>query len=500
MLIGLNQTVCMFKQFIIMLAAAGPAAAQNVVTYHNSESRLGAYRVPGLTTQAAASMRLDGKFSAQVSGNIYAQPLYWHPNGAPAELIVATENNIVYALDPASGAVLWQTALPAPVPVSQLACGDIDPEGITGTPVIDPASGTLYFDSLSAAGGTVQHGLYAIAASNGAVLTGWPVNVQAALAAQGVTLMPKSTGERSALLMLDGKLYAAYGGRAGDCQPYNGTVIEVDPATRSLTGWWQTRAAGGGIWSQGGIAAAGGSLFIATGNTSATTKYGDGESVVRLKPGLARSSAKRDYYAPANWHALDQGDLDLGGTEALPVNLANGNGQTAPSVIAFGKDGNAYLLNRDDLGGIGGAATILQVASGHIITAPAVYGAAGGDMVAITNTAPVGCPGNNQGTDVIMMLKMAPGGSAPISVAWCGHYTGNGLPIITTTDGTDNPIVWVASGELYGFDALTGARLSTGHGGKLAGVNRFATIVAAARRLYVAADNAVYAFTFTNDR
>jgi outer membrane protein assembly factor BamB len=490
------------KQCAAILSLLLPTAAlsQSVVTYHNSPARSGAYKVEGLTLAAAATIQPDKNFKASLNGDVYAQPLYWHRKDGPAELIVATESNTVYALNPDTGAILWQQALPAPAPLNQLGCGDIDPEGITGTPVIDPATGTLYLDALTYTGGNVRHELYALSLATGAPLAGWPLDVQAALAKAGATFSSQYQGERSALLLYRSNIYAVYGGRYGDCLPYHGTIVQVDPATQSLVASWQTRASGGGIWAQGGIASEGTALYVTTGNTQGADDYGDGESVVRLKPGLARSNSNQDFYAPSNWHALDQGDLDLGGTEALPVNVSSGNGRTAARVIAFGKDGNAYLLDRANLGGVGGRADIVAVAQetgpgGGIRTGPAVYSTATEDRVAITNPKPIGCSATG-----IMMIRLVRRGNTPVSVDWCAAYSGDGSPIVTTTDGTANPIVWVTGNEgdneLHGFNALTGATVFDGAATTMSGLHKFSTLIAADGRLYVGADNTVYAFRF----
>ena len=133
-----------------MLLAAPASAADNVTTYHNSNQRDGAYVVPGLTLGAAANVVPDTKFKATVSGHVYAQPLFWKPKSAKRGLVVvATESNNVYALDEASGKVVWQTLIGNPMPLNQLPCGNIDPMGVTGTPVIDPTSATLYFDAMT---------------------------------------------------------------------------------------------------------------------------------------------------------------------------------------------------------------------------------------------------------------------------------------------------------------------------------------------------------------
>src|SRR5690348_11903372 len=99
---------------LAILSAAARASAQSVTTYHGAPDRSGRYIFPGLTFAAAAGMHLDANFAGQVSGNIYAQPLYWHGSDEDV-IIVATESNNVYALDATSGKVVWQKSLPPPV-------------------------------------------------------------------------------------------------------------------------------------------------------------------------------------------------------------------------------------------------------------------------------------------------------------------------------------------------------------------------------------------------
>ena len=139
----------------MLLAAAaagvsGAAAADSVVTYHGALDRSGLYEAPGLTWAKAATVQLDANFNAKVDGAVYAQPLYWVPSsgGGAARIIVATENNFVYALNAATGAHIWRTSLGTPVPLSALPCGNINPMGVTGTPTIDPTTGIVYLGSV----------------------------------------------------------------------------------------------------------------------------------------------------------------------------------------------------------------------------------------------------------------------------------------------------------------------------------------------------------------
>ena len=363
--------------------AAGTAAAQSVTTYHNNVNRHGEYVVPGLTAAAAASMHQDPAFNGSFTGEVYAQPLYWQASAnTVGNVIIATESNVVEALNASTGAVAWSTQLPAGPSSSQLQCGNIPIEGITGTPAIDPASGLIYLDAVTGTtSSAVRHKIYALSATTGAVQPGYPLDVQSALAAKGVTFDSTIQGERGAVLFFNGAAYFTYGGRSGDCGDYHGMVVQVTPsATPSVAGVWSTRADRGGIWAQGGSASDGYSVYVTTGNTSGATSWGDGEGVIRLKSGLAHSTNALNYFTPTNWQTLDDDDLDLGGTEALPF-LAGGVASN-PRIIAFGKDGNAYLNDRRNLGGIGGQVALQKVSNSAIITAPAIYNTDHVSMVA----------------------------------------------------------------------------------------------------------------------
>jgi hypothetical protein len=117
---------------------------------------------------------------------------------------------------------------------------------------------------------------------------------------------------------------------------------------------WETRARGGGIWAPGGLSYADQSLFFATGNTMAAWSWSDGEAVIRLGLDLESSGLPRDFFAPRDWRELDDNDADLGGTAPLLLKVPSSRGP-APLLLALGKDGNAYLLDWQNLGGIGGA-------------------------------------------------------------------------------------------------------------------------------------------------
>jgi hypothetical protein len=471
------------------------AGADSVVTYHNGNHRHGAYVVPGLTLAAAANMQPDSKFKPSFSGHIYAQPLFWKPKGANRGLVIAaTESNSVYALNENSGDTVWQIALDAAVPHSELPCGNIDPVGITGTPVIDEAAGVLYLNALTKTAMGPRHKVYALSLSDGSVLPHWPIDVEAALQKQGAKFSAPVQGERSALLLFANKLYVNYGGNFGDCGDYRGTVVQIDPDKAKVEANWQTRATGGGIWAQGGLAGDGAFLYITTGNTFGASTWSDGEAVIKLHPGLAHPrNDSKEFFTPSNWKDLDNSDQDLGGTEALPLNVAVSGGKSAARVIAFGKDGKAYLLDRKNLGGVGGAIHVLQASNGAIRTAPAVYQTDATTMVAFTNSGNDHCSGSN-----IAALNVVASGASPLSFAWCAPLNGGGAPIVTTTDGKANPIVWAVGAEgdnaLHGFSAADGKVVFAGTGTTMSGLHHFQTILATRDRFYVAGDNNIYAF------
>ncbi len=296
--------------------------------------------------------------------------------------------------------------------------------------------------------------------ADGGVLTGWPIDMQAALIAKGASFDSPHQGQRGAMLLFNGKLYASYGGNAGDCQPYHGTVAQIAPASQTVEAYWQTRGARGGIWAQGGIAGDGEDLFVTTGNTSGTTDWADGEAIIRLRPGLAASTSTRDFFTPSNWQALDGTDKDLGGTEALPFDIKTSGGAQARRIIAF-RQGRQRLSRRPHnprrhrRGARGGA----RVGRRDPHRARDLsHRRRGNDRVREHRQHPV--PAHQHHDD----QRRGERGVA-ITFAWCASMLGRGAPIITTTDGAANPIVWAVGAEgddlLHGFNALNGQSVFT---------------------------------------
>ncbi|HWX20702.1 MAG TPA: hypothetical protein VN578_12455 [Candidatus Binatia bacterium] len=481
---------CILAALAVHFPARG---AVNVTGHHNHASRDGLYIEPAFTQTAAAGLKRDLTFNGAIAGNVYAQPLYIEDGpGGRAMVIAVTESNNVYALDAADGSVIWQRHVGTPVSRSSLMCGNIDPLGITGTPVVDLASRTLLFDAMTTPdnGITKRHFLYALNVDTGTTNSGWPVDVNATANFGGTAFTSALQNQRSALALAGGTVYATYGGHAGDCGTYFGWLVGVPLNNPANVMAWATTARGGGTWGVGGVASDGTNVFIATGNTFNAGAWSGGEAVIRFQPGPVFSTLTNDYWVPTNWQALDTGDTDIGGSGPLLVDVPG----ATPSalVVALGKDGNAYLLNRANLGGIGLPVAQAGVSSSAIIQAAATYRTTQGTYV-------VFCGNTSQ--NQLTALRLGAANPPTITSVWTKSQNGRASPFVTSTDGTNNVIVWGFGAEndqrLRGFDGDTGNVVFGGGGASelMAGTRRFNTAIAARGRIYVATDNKVYAFT-----
>ena len=144
-----------------VLPTAAAADPVNVTQHHNNPSRDGLFIDPAFTAAAAANLTRDLSFNGAIVGNVYAQPLYVEDSAGGAAMVIAvTESNNVYALNAATGSIIWQRNVGTPI-TSGLPCGNINPLGITGTPVVDLASRSLFFDAeTTPSAGTFNHLVY----------------------------------------------------------------------------------------------------------------------------------------------------------------------------------------------------------------------------------------------------------------------------------------------------------------------------------------------------
>ena len=299
---------------------------------------------PGRSGLGPSSPPLDNPrkaWDSAVDGAVYASPLI-----VGGHVLVATENNTVYSLDLFSGAVVWKTHLGEPVAASALPCGNISPvTGITGTPAVDPTSGRLYVVAFLAG---MRHALFTLKLVDGSVITQRVIDPAGSV--------PAAQQQRGALSIGSGYVYVTFGGLFGDCGDYHGYVQAVPLAGGQTLTYRTPVAREAGIWSPAGATiSASGSVYVVTGNGEPSATFAYSNAVIRLSPDLHVQS----FFAPSNWKDLDAGDVDLGsvGATLLP---------SLGVVLAIGKEGVAYVLGADQLGGIGGQRASRKVCSGAL--------------------------------------------------------------------------------------------------------------------------------------
>ena len=472
--------------FILLWTALLPARAQvNVTQEHNNLSRDGLYIDSAFTPSNAANLTRDMTFDGTISGHVYAQPLYIEggPNGPM--VIAVTESNNVYALHADTGLPIWsRTDIGTPAP--QGACpGNIIPVGITGTPVVDLGSRSLFFDAVIN-GNPVKHFIFSLNVDTGVTHAGWPVDVDATAHYNGITFDSFVQEERGALALVNGIVYVSYSGYVGDCDNYHGWVVGVEINNPSNVMAWATDAVGGGIWGHGGVASDGTNMFVVTGNTFTTDQqpWSGGEAIVRLQAGPTFSQ----FWAPLNWHNLDDTDTDLGGCSATIIDVPGAN--PSQLVLALGKDHNAYLLDRNNLGGVTTPVATMNVSSSTLRgTSSVAYQTGEGTHFAFHNES-------GELRSYIINATSPP----TIALAWNVNDGGRSSPWVTTIDGTNNAIVWVAGIEddqrLHGYNGDTGATIFAGGGPneQMTGTRQWNTGMVARGRIYFGADNKVYAF------
>ncbi|MGA8606935.1 MAG: chitobiase/beta-hexosaminidase C-terminal domain-containing protein [Candidatus Sulfotelmatobacter sp.] len=343
-------------------------AQVNVTTYHNDNSRTGQNKQETILTPASVNSNQFGKlFSVSVDGYVYAQPLYLSNvnigGGTHNVLYVATEHDSLYAIDADQGTVYWQISL---IPSggstvnssSDLACGDLVPEvGITGTPVIDTSTGTIYLVAKTKVSGSLIQYLHAIDVVTSLEKFGGPALIQGTVpgtAADGngttVSFSPHFENQRAGLLLVNGHVVIGWSSHC-DTSPWHGWIMSYSASTLAQEAAFNTSADGsaGGVWMSGGGLAAdsNGNIFFATGNGTwnGTTDYGD--SIVKLGPPSGGNFPVLDYFTPYNQSSLAGGDTDVasGGLVLLPT-LPSGQQLLAQ----MGKEGKMYVIDINNMG------------------------------------------------------------------------------------------------------------------------------------------------------
>ncbi len=516
------------------LWAGGVAAQVSVTTYHNDNSRTGQNLQETTLTPANVNSTQFGRlFTVTVDGSVYAQPLYL-PNvfiaGATHNVLyVATQHDSVYAIDADTGTQYWHVSLiPAGGstvnPNVDLAyCGDIPTEiGITGTPVIDPTTNTLYVVAKSKLNGVISQYLHALDVGGGTEKFGGPVAVSASVpgtAGDGsggvVTFNARQQNQRAALLLENGHVVIAWSSHC-DTNPWHGWLMSYNAGTLTQEAVYNSTPNGsnGGIWlgASGPAADASGNLYVSTGNGNfdAADK---GSSIVKLGPPSGSSLPLLDYFTPYNQGSLTSADLDIssGGLMLLPP-LPSGQ----QFLVTIGKAGTLYLADTSNLGKYCSSCTSVDTNVHQEIQgvftgfwgAPAywngnLYWSGGNDD---TNAAePLKAFAFNAGTGLVS--------AAPTSMSARSFNFSGPIPSISS-NGTTNGILWgVDNGNyattcsggtgcqvLYAYDATNLANLL--YTSSQAANNRdvpgaavkFATPTVANGKVYVGSVGAVSAF------
>jgi hypothetical protein len=371
-----------WKVLVCFTACLPLAQAQvSVTTSRNDNSRDGQNLNETILTPDNVNASSFGKlFAHAVNGYVYAQPLYV-PNviipglGTHNVVYVATQHDSVYAFDADSktglnSSPLWHRSLINPqrgittVSSGDVSCTDIVPEiGITSTPVIDTATGTMYLIAKTKENGKFFQRLHALDITTGKERAGSPVIIRAKVKGNGddstggfISFDPLREAQRPGLLLQNNAVYIGWASHC-DNGPYHGWVMSYDEATLKQIAVWNSTPNGGlgGVWQSGTGLAADSSfnLFFATGNGTYDGKKGGedfSDTVVKLAPPLGDRFPLTDWFTPYNQQNLSNGDIDVGSGGVL---LLPDQGQGAPHqhlLVQVGKEGSIYLIDRDKMG------------------------------------------------------------------------------------------------------------------------------------------------------
>lgn len=433
-------------------------SALNYTTWKNDNARDGLQSKETILTPANVNTSSFGQiFSAPVDGRLWAQPLYMSGvtiGGAKHNVVyVATANDSVYAIDGDSGAQLWKVSLlgsgEKPASGSTLHSSVQPIIGITGTPVIDPATGTLYAVTQSGTtSGTYNHRLHALDITNGSERFGAPVVINTGGWSSAQHL------QRPGLLLANGTIYIAFSSNE-DIDPYHGWVFAYSADTMNQVAVWNVTPGGneGGIWmGGGGIAAdAGGDLYLTTGNGdwSGATEYG--QSAVRLSPTLSVV----DYFTPIAHVTESNGDKDLGsgGVLLLPTNTSS----HPHEAVLCSKLDLIYVIDRDHMGEIGSSTdNVVQQVNGQL-------GASSGTQHTDRCFSTPAFWNNNLyfigNNDAVKQFSFTPStglmSTTPTHKDTFAYLFPGGQPVVSS-NGNSNGIVWAidwTTGTLRAYDA-----------------------------------------------
>jgi hypothetical protein len=500
-----------------------PTAQTNVVTYRDDAGRTGADLTESVLTPADVNSSSFGLLrTLSVDGKVDAQPLYLShltvAGSAHNVVFVATEHDSVYAFDVQTGAALWQKSLlgSGESPSDDRGCGQVTPQiGVTSTPVIDQTAGpngAIFVVAMSKDSSSNYHQrLHALDVTTGAELFNGPVAVNPTYSSSAggqKAFSPGQYAERAALLLSNHTVYTSWTSHC-DIAPYSGWIVGFSESTLAQTAVLDIAADsdnGPSIWMSGGGLAAdsGGSIYLISANgvfeptltSGGFPQNGDyGNSIVRLAT-TGGSLTVADYFAPSNEVAESSADLDLGsGGPMLLPDVTDSGGVVRHLMVGAGKDGNLYVINRDNMGKfssssnadwqeLDGALPGGVFATAAYFNGTVYYGDIGGSLKAFT----------------VANAKLS---SIPASVTTTQFEYPGTAPAVSA-NGTSSGIVWAVENsspavlhaydatdlthELYNSNQAAGGRDNFGAG------NKFITPTVADGMVFVGTTNGVAVF------
>ena len=352
-------------------------AQTNVLTYHNDNARTGQNITETLLTPASVSSGQFHKlYSISVDGYVFAQPLVLTNVNLPGQgvhnvVYAATENDSLYAIDADTGVVLWQlsfinpsagittiptSAIPDPTP-----CNDVGTTiGITGTPVIDPITGTIYLVVSTEENGSFVQRLHAIDVATQAEKFGGPVVIQATVPGTGngsqngiISFNPLMDNQRPGLLLQNGQVIVGWASHC-DFTPYQGWIMAYNSATLAQEGVFATTPNGdkGGVWmGAAGIAADSNfNVFVASGDGDYDGESNWGDSILELTGPIGGAFAVGDWFTPYNQAYMNTNNKDLGSGGVLLLPDLPAGSAHQQLLVEEGKLGAIYLIDRNNMG------------------------------------------------------------------------------------------------------------------------------------------------------
>lgn len=468
-----------FRITILTLLLPASMLAADVLTYHNDNARTGQNPGESTLTPSIVNYHQFGRlFSRPLDGYVYAQPLYVSNLAIPGKgthnvVFVATEHDTVYAFDADSNIgpnahALWRRSFINPpsittVPSEDTGTEDLVPQvGITGTPVIDASSGTLYVVAKTKEHGEYFQRLHALDITTGAEKFGGPVVIQATVPGTGdgsdhIDFDPLIEHQRSALLLSRGVVYIAWASH-GDNGPYHGWILGYNATTLQQVAVFNSTPNGtlGGIWMAGGGLAAddAGNIYGVTGNGTFdidTPRTNFGDTLLKFATDSNGALSVADFFTPFDQQELATDDLDLGSSG--PVLLPDQPGGSPHLLVFAGKNPKIYLVDRDNLGQFNASSDqIVQSVTGEI---PGSFGTPG------YFNGRIYYHGSQESLQETLKAFDLSGGVIdpnPSSESTIAYGFPGAVPSISA-DGASNGIVWetqrgvTAPGVLHAYDA-----------------------------------------------